>query len=76
LTCRKKVKIEVTEGMTFEEFKLLCVCDHCCGNLKSKHYDHIEEIFNKIAQAGFIQVVHDKNGEITSIASSKFKGQD
>jgi hypothetical protein len=62
--------------MTFEEFKLLCVCDHCCGNLQSKHYDHVEEIFNKIDQPGFIQVVHDKDGEITSIASSKFKGQE
>ena len=76
MTCRKKVKIDVTEGMTFEDFKLLCVCEHCCGNLKSKHYDHIEELFDKIAQPGFIHVVHDKDGEITSIASSKFKGQD
>lgn len=76
MTCRKKVKIDVTEGMTFEDFKLLCVCEHCCGNLQSKHYDHIEEIFNKIDQPGFIQVVHDKDGEITSIASSKFTGQE
>lgn len=76
MTCRHKVEIDIVENMTLEDVKELCNCDHCCGALKSEHWDHIEHVINSIQVPGKIKIVHDKDGAITTIASTVFKGQD